>query len=443
MKKIALIFTLMLLSQVVAMAQPQRVLFAIRGFGSSSNPNPTQALTYVNLTTGVVRDSIAAIGPLANVIRVRNNRLYIVNSGANFNGTANSLQIINIADIVSNIQPLAVQTIPIANGRNPYDMVFLNDTKAYISNYLDTSVVVFNANTNTFGRRTLIGNARQAPQGLTIANNKLYVALPIANSATFAYDSTVVVINTVNDDTIRSIRVGLNPQTTTLDRLGRLHTVCSGNFGTIAGTISVIDPSSDVVLTSFNVGGSPSGVMFSSQNIGILGNGTRYDGTSFNFLSPAALGGAALDFGDTLFAVRTSAVGQPRRLVLQNARTLDSLTQFILGTSQPYSGLATTTIGTSSVSSPPLLSKEFTLAQNFPNPFNPSTVIRYQLSATTEVRLEVVDVLGRKMVTLVNQKQSSGDYSASFNAANLASGVYFYRLQAGSFVETRKMMLVK
>jgi beta-glucanase (GH16 family) len=85
----------------------------------------------------------------------------------------------------------------------------------------------------------------------------------------------------------------------------------------------------------------------------------------------------------------------------------------------------------------------FQLEQNYPNPFNPSTAIRYQVSATSAVRLAVFDMLGRQVATLVNERQAAGSYQVTFNAANLASGTYFYRLQAGAFTETRKMMLVK
>jgi acetyl esterase/lipase len=80
----------------------------------------------------------------------------------------------------------------------------------------------------------------------------------------------------------------------------------------------------------------------------------------------------------------------------------------------------------------------FQLDQNFPNPFNPATTIRYQLPTASDVRLEVFDVLGRKVQNLVSSKQAAGNYSVSFNAAALASGVYFYKVQAGGFVETRK-----
>ncbi len=87
--------------------------------------------------------------------------------------------------------------------------------------------------------------------------------------------------------------------------------------------------------------------------------------------------------------------------------------------------------------------KSYSLAQNYPNPFNPTTTIQYSLANTGNVSLKVYDILGREVATLVNGRQTAGEYTVQFNAANLASGIYFYRLQAGDFVQTKKMMLVK
>jgi hypothetical protein len=88
---------------------------------------------------------------------------------------------------------------------------------------------------------------------------------------------------------------------------------------------------------------------------------------------------------------------------------------------------------------------EFALAQNFPNPFNPTTIIQYQLPENSSVKLELYDVTGRKVATLVNAWQNAGYYSHSVNASayNLSSGMYFYRLTTDNYVETKKMMLVK
>jgi hypothetical protein len=83
------------------------------------------------------------------------------------------------------------------------------------------------------------------------------------------------------------------------------------------------------------------------------------------------------------------------------------------------------------------------LHQNYPNPFNPSTVIGYQLPVSSYVSLEVFDLLGRQVAILVNGKQSAGQYTVTFDASNLSSGFYIYRIQAGEFVSTKKLMLIK
>ena len=83
------------------------------------------------------------------------------------------------------------------------------------------------------------------------------------------------------------------------------------------------------------------------------------------------------------------------------------------------------------------------LSQNYPNPFNPITEIQYLIPEISFVTLKVYDVLGNEIATLVNEEKVTGNYEISFNASNLPSGVYLYKLQAGSFVQTKKMILLK
>ena len=87
--------------------------------------------------------------------------------------------------------------------------------------------------------------------------------------------------------------------------------------------------------------------------------------------------------------------------------------------------------------------KEIYLEQNYPNPFNPSSIIRFSLPRYQYVTLKVFDVLGREMATLVDGELSPGEHSVVFNAKDLPSGVYFYRLQAGSFAQTKKLILLR
>ena len=86
---------------------------------------------------------------------------------------------------------------------------------------------------------------------------------------------------------------------------------------------------------------------------------------------------------------------------------------------------------------------EFSLSQNYPNPFNPVTNIKYSISSRQFVTLKVYDVLGNEIATLVNEELSAGEYEVEFDAAGLSSGIYIYRLQAGTFIETKRMMLLK
>ncbi len=89
--------------------------------------------------------------------------------------------------------------------------------------------------------------------------------------------------------------------------------------------------------------------------------------------------------------------------------------------------------------------ERFSLEQNYPNPFNPVTVIRYSLRENRFVTLKVFDVRGNEIATLVNEKQNKGNYNYQFSTVNyqLSSGVYFYRLAAGDFIETKRMILLK
>ena len=96
-----------------------------------------------------------------------------------------------------------------------------------------------------------------------------------------------------------------------------------------------------------------------------------------------------------------------------------------------------------SVGAPGGMPGQFTLQQNYPNPFNPVTIIRYDLPAAANARLTVFNTLGQIVATLVNERQQPGTYMVQFDGSAFASGTYFYRLQADTYVETKKLLLIR
>jgi hypothetical protein len=92
---------------------------------------------------------------------------------------------------------------------------------------------------------------------------------------------------------------------------------------------------------------------------------------------------------------------------------------------------------------PGMIADKFVLSQNYPNPFNPTTKINFSIPTNGFVTMKIFDVAGKEVMTLVNKSMTVGNYTVDFNGTALSSGVYFYRLESGSFVETKKMMLVK
>ena len=125
--------------------------------------------------------------------------------------------------------------------------------------------------------------------------------------------------------------------------------------------------------------------------------------------------------------------------VLQRGDTLDL---WYDGSSSRI-GHATSLVTTGVADRKRIVPIEFNLAQNYPNPFNPSTTIKFELPRASRVALTVYDVLGRQVSVLVNERRNAGVYEVKFDGSELASGVYFYRIQAGDYVATKKLVLMK
>jgi len=90
-----------------------------------------------------------------------------------------------------------------------------------------------------------------------------------------------------------------------------------------------------------------------------------------------------------------------------------------------------------------IIIREFALLQNYPNPFNPTTTIRFSVPSVQQVSIKIYDLLGKEIAMLMNEQKQTGEYSVQFNGDHVPSGMYFCRMQAGSFVSVKKMLLMK
>lgn len=430
MKKVIVFAIMLLLCQSAEAAT--KALFAIRGYSN-------QSITYINLETGEVHDSVVAIGQLANALVIRGQKLYVVNSGGSFIGLNASIKIYNIADIINNVQPLPVVTVPVPDNKNPYDMVFVNNDKAYVTYLLDSSVVVFNAQNNTLGERIQVG---KGPEGLAVVGNKVYVANAY-DPSTFAYGNTVSVISTTADTVLRTLTVYANPQSVGVDQLGRPHVVSTGPYDN-SGRVTVLDPVTDATVGTVLMSGNISSVAFTSANIAYSSSGglLSYNGTTLDTIRtgnnpyPVAGGSLTVD-ADTLYIARTGSI------TLYNAVTRDSLRRYSLTPAAPYFGVVVYRDQPTDVTEQAQAPPDFRLEQNYPNPFNPSTTIRFHIAEEAPVSLKVYDLVGRTVATLVNEHMRPGIHTTTWNADGLASGVYFYRLEVRGSVDSKKLLLVR
>jgi hypothetical protein len=147
---------------------------------------------------------------------------------------------------------------------------------------------------------------------------------------------------------------------------------------------------------------------------------------------------SAIDMGFAVSSSPTtmlkSAVGQPFVGTLQGGGSIIE-TGFLADT------LLRTVI--TSVADQGEIPKEYALQQNYPNPFNPSTTIRLELPHSSQVSLKVYNTLGQEVTTLVDEEKAAGVYDVRFDARNLASGMYVYRLKAGDFVAAKRLLLLR
>jgi len=221
----------------------------------------------------------------------------------------------------------------------------------------------------------------------------------------------------------------------------------SGSFSAQAAVVTFSgSPLSPLLFSRFPVSQRHANLTFWFEFASVGGDGAAAEAAMYNGQTPVGAG-VGETFQSTAWQLITIPIdyfstGIPDTCIITFVVTGDSLSNPPhVGSTAHIDDIAFS--GIVSVQATDLRPLAFRLGQNYPNPFNPTTTISYQLPAQSHVTLRVYDVLGNEVATLVDSFEEAGEKSVQFNATNIAGGVYFYRLQAGDFVASKKLLLLK
>ena len=281
----------------------------------------------------------------------------------------------------------------------------------------------------------LISFQNQSAIGNFDGDQNIDIFLPQRNDGNFFHDplyhyelSTVVTTNIANVDTIGTLG-GAVQDTTTGAKVDIPAEALESDVEIEIGTFSMVPAGVEISGQMIHLG--PSGTTF-SEPVTVT---VPYDPTNLP---------QGVNSEEELAMLRYDEIANTFEAI---PTTVDTDNKVLIAETLHFSGFAAGSPDVAVSVDDELdntdLPNSFVLEQNYPNPFNPSTTITYALPRATLVRLTVYDVLGREVAKLVNTRQQAGTHSISFDASRLASGMYLYRIEAGDFVQTRKLMLVK
>ncbi len=405
----------------------------------------SESLSRINLETNEVFNDVVDVGKTPNQIVIRGNKGYVINSDR----TSNNIQIINLD--ADSTEGYIEMTQPYSN---PWHMAFLNDSIAYVTDFNIDSVSVVNVNTREVIDQIAVG---VGPEGVAVVGDKVYVTNTEWDTLTGTYgQGTVSVIESTTDSVVKVIDVGTNPQDLALDQDGELNVVCTGDYWSIPGRIYVINTVSDSVVDSIAIGGAPTAIAISPRGIAYLAAGGWYPsdhGFVYTFDTetnqvlrgpdnPILVGKGALGIGcdKDNYAYSCNFMANTVSQIDTNDVVVWT---FSVGDGPVSIAIRPASDSTWVAEEEDLVPRGFALLQNYPNPFNPVTQIAYGLPKGCWVKLEIYNLLGQRVATLVDEYQKAGQKSVSWYASDFASGVYFCHLEAGDFIQARRMVLLR
>ena len=228
-------------------AATSKAVYILNGLGST--------ISVLDLNTDAVTNNVAQCGTWPNQVAYYDGKLFVVNSGSN------NVQV-RSADTYA-----LLGTIDLGANNNPMNIAILNAQKGYVTCSQSNTVKVVNL--STYSVTTTVA-AGVGTTGITIASGKVYATNTASTWPTYG-QGTVTVINITTDAVITTINVELNPQAAAVAPDGKVHVVCTGDYGTAPGKVVVIDPATDAIVKTITVGGAPGNIAISGSSIGYLG----------------------------------------------------------------------------------------------------------------------------------------------------------------------------
>jgi len=448
-----------------------------------------ETLSKMNMNTSEINSNLITTGQAPNQLVAHNDMLYLVNSATD-----------NIFVIDPKNDSAVKKIIPLDEGSNPWFMAFVSETKAYVTNYNLNSVSVIDVENGSIINSIPV---RQTPEGIIVVGERAFITNAGYMGWNEPYASgTVSVIDTQTETVIYTLNVPTNPQDLALAPDEKIHVICTGNYIDSFGAVAVINniAASPTVVDTIEIGGTPGDIEITKSGKGYcIAWGDMTNGYLYKY---DALTGIISNNVDNPILVGPNV----SRLMYDSKEDvlwIPYMTEWGGdGFAQKYNVNADSVIWTSGVLGngvydltilEPIVSSidenltgqpaQFELHQNYPNPFNPTTTIKYSLPAGRQefplstviassndlgrsnlplnkitssyrqvvisrndnvpVTLKIYDILGREVTTLVSEEKRPGNYNVEFNASLLPSGVYYYRLSAGEFMQTRKMLYLK
>ncbi|HDH58194.1 MAG TPA: T9SS type A sorting domain-containing protein [Bacteroidetes bacterium] len=400
--------------------------------------NLSETLSEVDLSSGQVITNAISLGSIPNDIIISGDKAYVVNSGSNH------VQIIDLS------AQQTLGTIELYLGLNPYFIVLDGEDRAFVSNWMTGNVSVLDLDSMT---EIDTINTGGVPQGLCIVGDWLFISDVNYDFQTWSYGPGRLLAYSLTDlSFLGEAVIGTNPQVIEYGPDGRLHVVCTGNFATVFGQVQIINPTDLAIEHSVTLGGSPGSIAFTSDGTAYLGAaGWTEDGYvySYNGISyavyhdennPILVPSAAMDVAVTNDDhVLVCCFNSDHLAELDASGSLHET--YLVGDGPLSVGIHESSTG---IKPTQQLQKSYSLSHNFPEPFNSATVIVYNLKTATSVSLEVFDIRGRLVESRDLGFLRAGIQRATFTPrSDLASGMYWYRLETGSSTIKGSMLFLK